>query len=211
MATTLKGLKIRRVALVDKGANQEAFVTLYKRDDAQEVHRMETETVTTEEVQPVPQPETVAKADYEAAIAKAAEADALAKAARDEAAAVKAELAKRDEAIEIAKFTAEAQALPGLGEQGATWLRAISKALGADYDAFKGKLVALATQVETGALFQAVGSDGAAEADFNAVVKIAAEKIRKDEPRLTPEQAYVKALEQPAVKDAYARERGKGR
>jgi len=209
MATELRKLKIRRVALVDKGANQEAFVTLFKRDDAEEVQHMDDQEAAV--VEPVA--ETVSKADLEAAIAKAeaekAEIRKAMEAVQAEAETAKAELAKRDEATEIAKFDAEAKDVPFLGDKGGVWLRSISKALGDEYAAFRTALLSAAAVEQDSALLQELGTPGTGEdADFNAVATQVAKTIMKDQPQLTREQAYVKALESAEVKAAYARDRG---
>jgi len=204
MATTLKGLKIRRVALVDKGANQEAHVTLFKRDDTPEE-----ETVAEVEKR---EPEMVSKADLEAAIQKAealeaekAEITKQAEAAKAEAETVKAELAKRQEAEEIAKYDADAKATPFLGEQGGAWLRVIAKALGDEaYGAFHGKLTGVNAQVEGGALFTERGSNGDGDASSpDAVAEGVAKVIRTNDPTLTKEQALLKAYQTPEVRAAY--------
>ena len=204
MATQLRKLKIRRVALVDSGSNQEAFVTLFKRDSAQEVAPMaqETEVVGTE---------TVAKADFEAAVAKATQLEAeVAKAAKDRADALadaetaKAELAKRDEAIEIAKFATDAKALPIFGDKGGIWLRAIARALGeTDYAELHGKLSGVVKQVDASKLFSEIGSNGDGDASSPEGVAAGLAKVLRDaDPTLTKEQALSKAYRTPEYKAA---------
>lgn len=61
MATRLKALKITKIALVPKGANQEAHVLLYKSAPPEE--------------EDMP-PETVSKADHDAVVAKLKDAEA---------------------------------------------------------------------------------------------------------------------------------------
>jgi hypothetical protein len=208
MATKLEQLTIRRVALVDKGANQEAFVTLFKRDsDAEEVQDMAKDKATEDT--------TVTKADYEAAIAKAAALEAeVAKAADEKAAAVaeaetvRAELAKRDEAAEIAKFDAQAKAVPFLGDKGGAWLRKIAGALGDEYPAFQTSLAAVQKQEEESVLLKEIGSDGDTEGnDFDGRVSAVAKRLLKENPSMTQEQAYVAALETPEVGSLYAEAR----
>jgi len=191
VATKLEQLTIRRVALVDKGANQEAFVTLFKREDSD-----------------MAQDQGISKADYDAAVAKAATLEAeVHKAVEEKAVAEQAaeeartELAKRDEAMEIAKFDAQAKDLPFLGEKGGVWLRTIAKALGDEFAAFQTVLKAVTVQEETSnALLKEIGSDGDTEgSDFDSRVQAVAKRIMKEHPSFTQEQAYVKALEAPEI------------
>lgn len=205
MPTMLKRLKVRRIAVVDRGANQAATVELFKRDDTQEEVPVDgPEAVVVEETQP----EMVSKADYEAAIAKAeAEKAELAKAAeaeRAEAERVRAELAKRDEAIEIAKYDADAKAVTFLGPKGGAWLRAIAKALGEeDYGAFHGVLSGVRAQVDESTLLKEIGSGGDGDATTpQAVAKGLATRILAETPGLTVEQAMARAYDTPEYKAA---------
>lgn len=203
MPTTLKNLRIRRVALVDKGANQEAFITLYKRDDAQEVQPM---AETTETTQPV---ETVTKAEHEVAVAKIAELEALAKAAQERAETAEAELAKQAEAAEQAEFATRAAAIPFLGETGGETLRQIHKALGEAYQAFEDTLLGVAKQLEASGLLTEQGTAGTeGGTDFASRSEALAKRFQQEDPSLTFQQAYVKALEDPELKALYAQERG---
>ena len=197
MATELRKLRIRRVALVDRGANQDADVELFKRDAPREVDFMAEE-------------QAVSKADLDAAleqVAKAqqekADAEAAAAKAAEEAAEVKAELAKRDEAAEVAKYDGEAKALPFLGDKGGVWLRTISKALGDEYEAFKTAIVSVA-KVNEAVLTKELGTAGGDRAnDPNEVAKGIATEILKTEPTLTMEQAMLRAYQNPIVQKAF--------
>lgn len=203
MPTMLKKLKIRRCALVDKGANQEAFVTLFKRDDTQEVPVDDQETAAVEETPVIQEPEVVAKADYEAVVLKVAELESAATAAREQAEKATAELAKRDEEIEIAKFVAEAEKLPLFGDKGPSWLRTVAKALGEDYPAFRERLAATQEQVQQSALFKEVGSAVAVDAsDPGAVARVLAKRFQESDPSLTNEQAISRAYATPEYKAA---------
>lgn len=193
MATELRKLKLRRVALVDKGANQEAFVTLFKREEAREVEHMADETKVEETAVA-----TVTKADYDAVLEKAVKAESDATAARQEAENALAELAKRDEELELQKFATEAATVPHLGDKGPQWLRAIHKALGEDYPTFREALTALETQVKDSDLLRETGSNAEAGASEPETVATAlAKRIRENDPTLTPEQALARAYDTP--------------
>lgn len=198
MATTLRKLRIRRVALVDKAANQEAFVELFKRDTSPR------------EESKMPDKETVAKADLDAALERVEKAEAAALVATEalataeaKATAAAAEIQKRDEAAEIAKYDGQAKDLPFLGAKGGVWLRSISKALGEEYKPFMTALVSAAKVNSESALLKELGVTGGESTDPNAVAETFAKKILVDHPEFTQEQALTQAYKNPIVRKAF--------
>lgn len=209
MATWLRKLTIRRVALVDAGANQGAHVELFKRAEVGP-ERKEPDMAEQDKV-PAPDQETIAKvadlekrlADAEAAHAeltkRAEAAEATAKTATEEKAKLEDRIEKLEEASERVRFIQKAESVPHLGkpEEVATRLRKIAKALGdAEFEEYMKKEVATANQLRVAKLFDVNGSDGDQGSDFNTKVEVLAKSIRTADPKLTAEQAYVKALEQ---------------
>lgn len=194
MATRLEDLRIRRVALVDKGANQGAQVELFKREG-------EAEVADTKQ-------EAVSKADYDALLervtkAEQAQRDAE-KAAQDKDAAVTAlqkqaedaqqRVVKLEEEREVERFAKIAKDVPHLGS--ATDLRAIAKGMGAEgFAKYLEAQRAVAQQLAESALFQSIGTGGDEEdAGVNARIEKIAKALQEKDPKLTWEQANAEAL-----------------
>ena len=218
MATILRKLTIRRVALVDAGANQEAFVNLFKRDgDMVDKETPEAKRLADLEKQVAEL--TKAKTDADAATAKAEKdkaaeiakaeqgkktAEQVAKEAGEAVVALQKQLARDAEQIsklieerEVELFTEIAKSVPHLGTvaESVPQLRAIAKAMDAKaFDAYLVKQRAIAEQLRQSNLLKEIGSNGEGETDFNSKVEAIAKKLQADDKALTPEQAYAKAL-----------------
>jgi phage-related minor tail protein len=231
MATILRKLTIRRIALVDAGANQEAFVNLFKRDgdmadkdtpEAKRLADLEAQVATLTKARADAEK---AKADKEKAdadvIAKAAEAkktaEDKAREASDAVVALQKQLATNAEQIsklteerEIERFTEIAKSVPHLGPsvESVPQLRAIAKALDAKaFDAYLVKQRAIAEQLRQSNLLKEIGGNGDGDGlEFSAKMATLAKQFQAEDKKLTPEQAYVKALEQnPELYDAHRR------
>jgi hypothetical protein len=231
MATILRKLTIRRVALVDAGANQEAFVNLFKRDgDMADKETPEAKRLADLEKQVAEL--TKAKTDADAATAKAEKdkaaeiakaeqgkktAEQVAKEAGEAVTALQKQLISATDQIgklaeerEIERFTEIAKSVPHLGPaaESVPQLRAIAKAL--DTKAFEAYLVkqrAIAEQLRQSNLLKEIGGNGDGDGlEFSAKMATLAKQFQAEDKKLTPEQAYVKALEQnPELYDAHRR------
>jgi hypothetical protein len=225
MATALRHLKIRRVALVDKGANQEAFVTLYKRADPQEDVNMDDKDL--EKVSESLFQRLVklfkSKPAEDGAEGDAPAADAVAKQHADELAERERKLAERETEIakrdaEIAKlkdaeeakeYIAKAAKLPGFGkaENFGPILQKIAKALTAEeFAAFSQQLAGAQGQIQASKLFAELGVGGEPEqADPLAKLDtMAKHMVAKSEGKLTFAQAYTAAVQTPEGQTLYA-------
>ena len=225
MATILRKLTIRRVALVDAGANQEAFVNLFKRDgDMADKETPEAKRLADLEKQVAEL--TKAKTDADAATAKAEKdkaaeiakaeqgkktAEQVAKEAGEAVTALQKQLTSATDQIsklaeerEVERFTEIAKSFPQMGkaEVAVPQLRAIAKALGDEgFKAYRIQQTAIAEQLRQSSLFKEIGANG--EGDGSAAGKIAtiAKGLREKDKALTEEQAYSKALEQLSAED----------
>jgi hypothetical protein len=230
MATHLRGLRIRRVALVDKGANQDAFVELFKRADAQEDPLMAEKDVATQlaDLQKQVAELTKAKADADAAVVKAEadkqaelkKADDLKKTAEQQAAenteavvalrkqleAATDQVSKLADEREMEKYVTLAKSVPHLGkaEVAGKELRAIAKALGAEgFQEYLARQRQVASELAGSKLLKEIGTDGTGDTDPEAVVARIAKTIREKDPTLTEEQAMVRAFQSDAGKAAF--------
>ena len=216
MPTRLTQLAIRRVSVVPKGANQEAQLVLFKSEDGMADKTIEQQVATlTEQVANLTKAkneadEALRKAEEEKqqAITKAVEEKKTAeeKAKDREAAFValqksaeetKTALLKISEEREIERFTTIQKEVPHLGDVAA--IRTIAKAMGPQgFGEYLAKQRAFAKQLAESELFATLGKDGGSEGggDFNAEVQRIAKSLQQADAKLTPEQAYVKALEQ---------------
>jgi hypothetical protein len=226
MATILRKLTIRRVALVDAGANQEAFVNLFKRDgdmadkdtpEAKRLADLEAQVATLTKARADADAATAkAEKDKAAEIAKAEQgkktAEQVAKEAGEAVVALQKQLTASSEQIaklaeerEVERFTEIAKSVPHLGkaEESVPQLRAIAKAMDAKaFDAYLVKQRAIAEQLRQSNLLKEIGSNGEG-GDGSAASKIAmiAKGLREKDKTLTEEQAYSKALEQLSAED----------
>jgi len=225
MPTALTHLKIRRVALVDKGANQEAFVTLYKRDTQQKETGMEdkdldqvSESIFQRLVKFIKGKDTVEGADGEDAAAMAVakrHADELAEREK-KLADREAEIAKRDaeiaslkDAEEAKQYVAKAEKLPGFGkpEVFGPILQKIAKALSPEeYKTLSQQLAGVQAIAKTNTLFAELGVGGETETPrpLDKLNQMAAQMVAKSEGKLTAAQAYTAALHTPEGQTLYA-------
>lgn len=214
----LTNLQLEAVALVDRGANPGAQITLFKRHkeetmtDKERLEQMQAERdafqkraeaaeAKVAELTKEPDPDPVAKADpvVKAEIEKA----------RQEAAEAKAEIAKMREQSEIREYVAKAAAFPGLGEPPAVGpvLRKIARALtDEEYAAFDQSLTALHKQAEP--LFREFGKSGDTDAATpeDRLDRLAKAAVAKSEGKLTYEQAYANAALSPEGRAAWIEE-----
>lgn len=219
MTTRLTKLAIDRIDVVDRGANQKAHITLFKRDapmsdekrlEAIETEAKETKSLLAKVLDAVKGIKPSDAPDPQAELAK-----------RDQAIAdAQAELKKRDE--EIAAFKAKESAavyiakakdlaIFGKAEEFGPELQKIAGALGeTDFAKFEQRLKGLVEQVKAGKLFEQIGKDGDADADPNAKLEALAKAHQQAHPDVTFEQAYAHVLTTPAgveIYDAATKER----
>lgn len=234
MAKKLKGLKLDRIDLVDKGANPGAMITLFKRDTMAEKPTPEqqiealtksvadlTKRATDAEAEvlklkakPVepPKPEDVLKgASPEVQALIKSTNERLEKAEKD-ARENRERLEKAEEKAELESFTKRAEELSGIGiaKSHAPILRKIAKALTADENKeFDRVLKALQEQVAKGALFVALGADGGEDGaePLAKIEKMATDRAAKSAGKETYQQAYSAILETPEGKQLYAESR----
>lgn len=129
----------------------------------------------------------------------------LAKSQATETADLKKRLAKRDEENEIASFAKRATDLGFADTFGETMRKAFK---GGDADAIgkiEAEFKALREQVRVGKLFEEQGGGGTAvlSKGFDQI-KAKADELKKADPKLTDEQAFAKAYEDPANKESVA-------
>ena len=223
MTTELKHLVIRRVGIVDNGANRDAFIELFKRDsdmaDKQTLENVQKdlETVTGEktsleekvadleaqlaELKKEPEPDPIEKADPKVKEALAA----VEKRAVD----AEARIQKMEDQRDRDKFVKKAAAFGHIAtaDDLAEDLRDISKALGDErYKEFEGRLKTANERIATSKLFTEVGSDGDASGEPADKLEALA-KSYAAENKVTYEQAYVNVLNTDEGKDLYMQER----
>jgi cytochrome c551/c552 len=178
MATWLRGLKLTRIDLVDRGANPGAAVTLFKRDD------------TPREVDDVAQPELEARiaqleaenADLQKRVEELTppqpEADPITKAdpavremiakAQEDAREAREQVAKLEQERDAATFVAKAAEFPHMGtaESVGPVLQKIAQALAPEeWEAFERQLRATEELVKQSVLLKEAGHDADLDAD----------------------------------------------
>lgn len=199
MSNWLKRLAISRVALVDRGANPDAHIALYKRDTMAD----EKEVVTPDQVATA-----IAKAVDEAQASVRAEFEKKLKAETD--AREKAEKAAADNATAIAKirqesrdreFVAKAALTPEWGEAKTFGpvLAKIEAALTPDeFKAFDTKLHAIHKQLDQSRLLTELGVQGETDhATPGAKLDSMAKGYMKDHQGVTYEAAYAAVCKTP--------------
>jgi len=185
MATELKNLSIRRVALVDRGANPDAFVEIFKRENMEDKDTPTVEDLTQKlEKLTAAQEELVKRAETAEAKVKELEQkeekpDPIAKAdpevrkmiedAQKEASEAKQRIAKLEDQRDKEMFITKASVLKHIGtaDDLAEDLRDISRALGKErFEKFEAVLQAVEKRLATSKLFSELGSDqGAGDAE----------------------------------------------
>lgn len=221
MTTWLEKLRIRRVALVDAGANQEASVELFKRGKDMAEDKVATLEKRLAELQA--EKESLATEMKEAqsrleALGDAAKPDPIAK-ADPEVRKRMEELEKRNREQEdrIAKFEADRERdlfirkaavypLIGAAEDLAKPLQVLSKGLTEDeYNSFVGNLGTLHARLEESKLFDEVGT---AEAMPVGTAQDKLEKLAKaaqaENPGMSYATAFTKVVNTPDGKKLYA-------
>lgn len=237
MAAKLRKLKLTKIALVPRGANRAAHVTLYKAEDATMADTKTPDAATlakqVEELtaklakavadntqlmadlekatKPEEKPEDkLAKADPAVQAVLKQQAEALAKAEKDRQAA-EARIAKIEEERETEAFAKRAGELNMLGFTAghAPILRKIHKALSAEESATLNKMLdGLQAAVSSSKLFKAMGSDeGTAASPEDRLTRMATERVQKSDGKETFEQAYTAILNTPEGKELYAQHR----
>lgn len=120
--------------------------------------------------------------------------------------AQEAELANLKKQARTREFMEKAAPLTILGgstEERADLLMKIADGDTEAVAALEESLAAAQAQVDQSDLFKAVGADGQGDTTADSAIRKRADKIREDEPGLTPEQALVKAYrENPSAYDA---------
>lgn len=207
MSKTLKNLRLDRIDVVDKGANQDSRILIVKRDASCPPNK-EKKPMTDEEKAAAATAEAEAKkrADEAEAVAKR-QADEIAIAKR-EAAEAKAEIAKMRDERERDQFIAKSKDFKAYGPADTLWqdLRDISKALGPDrFAKFEQTLRAVQTQAESSALFKEVGASGYGDSlsPWAKIEKAVAEQVQKSGGVLTKEAAMTAYLNTPEGKALY--------
>lgn len=233
MATKLKNLWYRAIALVDKGANHEADIVLAKRDDTQKnedegyASMEECMGALKDEAKckalmaamkraeqgdgmPDKLPEEVSKALAEVAdLKKRAEtAEAETKAAKDRIAKMEDENAAKAAIAKVETF----KSLPVEAAKFAPIYRKMTAGLTAEEVAEVDKVFhAASEQIAAGKLLAEVGSGaGSAGGDAYAKLQALANTFIQKDGKLTAAQAMVKAVETPEgrkLQDQYDRER----
>jgi len=225
----LTNLRLDRVDLVGKGANENAHIMLFKSavadttetaaiisDSPSEETILSTENAVTDEVETVEAvTETVTEAAAEPVVAKADEPVAVTKAEHEAVAkaleTAQAEIAKMRDDAELAKFVSIAKAdLGSLPEKPETIGLLLKKAHGAldeaEYLTLTRLLKAANAQTDTSALFKqfADANDGEAES-VEDVITAKAEELRKTDSKLTIEQAKTKVMQSnPELRKSYS-------
>ena len=211
MATKLKDLRVNRIALVDKGANPGAWITLFKRDD----------TVAKDtKKKPMP-PENDGDADDDEKGKDMEKRDEMTIELPDEIqkrldAAVALEkraqeleqrVAKMEEQRERTEAIQKARTLDRLGKADdlASLIQKARKLFTADeYAAFEKNLAGWNEQLAKGKLFAEFGSDAQEATDPYGKLEAAAKAlVSKGDGKMTFEQAFAKVCDTPEGKELY--------
>lgn len=201
LSKALDDAEAKLAALEKRASDAEASLK-----DAEEVIKSKDDQITeiTKAANP-PSDDEVMKGLPESIRKRLEDAEAVAKAAQEEVVKAKA-------AQEASEYIAKAKSLgaPDAEKVGGLLLRVAKGTTTADDAAtLETMLKAANAQGQTAALFKALGSDTAADAEPEAMLKAKADEIEKAaEGKMTKEQAYAKAVEQnPALYTAYVTKR----
>lgn len=117
-----------------------------------------------------------------------------------------AELATLKKAARTTEFVTKAERLPILGgtvEERADLLMKVADGDTEAFQALEAQLVAAQSQADRSDLFKAVGKDGEGDTSVDSEIRKRADDLRKADPAMTMEQAFVKAYrDNPTAYDA---------
>lgn len=218
MASRLRRLQYRKVALVDRGANPEAHISLFKRDDTMakeptvaevqaQLAAAEAERDTLREQLAKLAPKPKAEPDLPEAVRKQVEeAEARARAAEER-------IAKLEDGRAMEQAIQKAHTLKALGaaDDLGRVLYEVRKAHPATADKLETLFTAWNEQLAKSALFTEIGSGERASTDPEARLEALAKKYQGEHAGVTFEQAFTKVCETAEGKALYAQSLKGGR
>ncbi len=218
MATKLKRLQYQKVALVDRGANPEAHISLFKRDItmAKELTVAEVQAELSavvaernalrEQVAKLSPPDTNTDPLPEAVRKQVEAAEARAKAAEER-------IAKLEDGRAMEQAIQKAHTFKALGAADDLGrilyeIRKVNATLGNDVETL---FAAWNEQLAKSDLFKEVGKSGVSETDPEARLEALAKKLQAEKPALTIEQAYAEVCKTAEGRTLYAQSLKGGR